>query len=126
MSYGFCFGTEVVGEEEIPVDFGTKWSVIVLDSFQPPSTTPGVGVAVPMPDGSSRFYRTTRDVIAVEFPVEYPTANDASIVAALTSSEGLPLAFAGYAWGAAIWDGGPLARIVYPHGTTETTIRFLV
>lgn len=125
MSLGFAYGTELVGEEEVPVDFGDKWDLVVLAGWQPPSTTPGIGVAVPMPDGSSRFYRVSRDVVTVEFPVEYPAANHDAIIAALTASEGLPLSFAGRTWDAAIWDGGPLSLIIYG-GSIETTIRFLV
>lgn len=123
MSLGFKFGTEIIEDVEVPVDFGDKWDVIVLDGWTPPSTTPGVGVAVPFPNGSTRFYRTTRDVTAIEFPVEYPKAHHAAIIAALTSATGLPLEFAGYTW-TAIWDGGPMALIEYGD-SIETTIRFL-
>ncbi len=125
MSYGFAFGTETVGEEEVPVDFGDKWSVIVLDDFMPP-TLPGPAVAVVTFPGSDtrRFYGTTPPPVYILLPVEFPAANLDSILAALESTEPQTLSVAGHTWTAA-WTQDSLDLDYVTPDTIRTTIRFV-
>lgn len=125
MSYGFAFGTELVGEEEVPVDFGAKWSVIVLDDFMPP-TLPGPSVAVVTFPGTDtrRFYGATPPPTYIVIPVEFPAANLSSILAALESTGPQPLTVADHTWTAA-WTQDSLDLDYVTPDTIRTTIRFV-